>query len=386
VKIGFDISQTGKRKAGCGFFADSLLGNLAARDSQNEYFLYPVFGDFFWDPDWATSTRQIPKDRFSVISPAKTFQAAKDFWNHPPRDFEAKLGGPDLIHANNFFCPTSLQQARLVYTLYDLSFVVCPEWTTEENRVGCFRGVFHASVHADWILAISRFTRTHFLSLFPHYPPERVTVVYPASRFADSPAVARPKALTSLRPERFWLHVGSLEPRKNQLSLLKSYARLKAEGETSLPLVFAGGKGWLIEDFEEKAAAMGLHEDVLFLGYVEDEVLCWLYQNCFAFVYPTVFEGFGLPVLEAMSLGAPVITTAVASLPEVVGEAALLVQSHDESGLFAAMRRIQVEESLRRTLQEKGRSRSRKFSWESTASLVLSGYEEVMNRPRLFAD
>jgi glycosyltransferase involved in cell wall biosynthesis len=131
---------------------------------------------------------------------------------------------------------------------------------------------------------------------------------------------------------------------------------------------------------------MGLHEDVLFLGYVEDEVLCWLYQNCFAFVYPTVFEGFGLPVLEAMSLGAPVITTAVASLPEVVGEAALLVQPHDEPGLFAAMRRIQVEESLRRTLQEKGRSRSRKFSWESTASLVLSGYEEVMNRPRLFAD
>jgi hypothetical protein len=79
VKIGFDISQTGNRKAGCGFFADSLLVNLAARDSQNEYFLYPVFGDFFWDPDWATSTRKIPKDRFSVISPAKTFQAAKDF-------------------------------------------------------------------------------------------------------------------------------------------------------------------------------------------------------------------------------------------------------------------------------------------------------------------
>ena len=386
MKIGFDISQTGKRKAGCGFFADSLLGTLAARDSQNEYFLYPVFGDFFWDPDWATSTRQIQKDRFSVISPAKTFQAAKDFWNHPPPDFEAKLGSPDLIHANNFFCPTSLQQARLVYTLYDLSFVVCPDWTTEENRVGCFRGVFHASVHADWILAISRFTRTHFLSLFPHYPPERVTVVYPASRFADSPAVARPKALTSLRPERFWLHVGSLEPRKNQLSLLKSYARLKAEEEASLPLVFAGGKGWLIEDFEQKAAAMGLQENVLFLGYVEDEVLCWLYQNCFAFVYPTVFEGFGLPVLEAMSLGAPVITTAVASLPEVVGDAALLVQPQDEQGLFTAMRRIQLEESLRRTLQEKGRSRSRKFSWESTASQVLSGYEEVMNRPRLFAE
>jgi len=386
VKIGFDTSQTGKNKAGCGFFADTLLCALAAQDRQNEYFLYPVFGDFFWDRDWASSTRQIPNARFSVVAPAKTLLAAKEFWSRPPADFEARLGSPDLIHANNFFCPTYLRRARLIYTLYDLSFLVCPEWSTEENRVRCFQGVFNASLHADWILAISRFTRNHFLDIFPHYPPERVTTVYPASRFVDAPAAPGPNPPACLIPGRFWLHVGSLEPRKNQLNLLKAYARLKGEGEADFPLVFAGGKGWLLDNLEDTAEALGLKENVLFLGYVEDETLAWLYQNCFAFVYPPFFEGFGLPVLEAMSLGAAVIASAVASLPEVAGPAALLVQPEDPQGLFAAMRRLQREEGLRRTLQEEGRAQARKFSWERAAAEVRSLYEEVRNRPPLFAD
>jgi len=386
MKIGFDTSQTGKNKAGCGFFADTLLCSLAAQDLRNEYFLYPVFGDFFFDPDWASSTRKIPKDRFSVITPAKALLAAKELWNRPPADFEARLGEPDLIHANNFYCPTFLRRARLIYTLYDLSFLVCPEWSTEENRARCFQGVFNASVHADWILAISRFTRDHFLNIFPHYPPERVTVVHPASRFADPPVPPGPKPHARLAPGRFWLHVGSLEPRKNQLNLLKAYARLRGEGESDYPLVFAGGKGWLVDDLEEKAEALGLKGNTLFLGYVGDGTLAWLYENCFAFVYPPFFEGFGLPVLEAMGFGAAVITSAVASLPEVAGDAALLVEPQDVQGLFTAMRRLQREEGLRRTLQEEGRARSRKFSWERTAAEVRSLYEEVRNRPHLFAD
>jgi glycosyltransferase involved in cell wall biosynthesis len=274
----------------------------------------------------------------------------------------------------------------LIYTLYDLSFLVCPEWSTEENRVRCFQGVFNASLHADCLLAISRHTRDHFLSVFPHYPPDRVKVVYPASRFADTRPGAAPKPSLPLSPRRFWLHVGSLEPRKNQLNLLKAYARLKAERETDFPLVFAGGRGWLVDDLEEKAEALGIRENVLFLGYVEDRTLAWLYENCFAFVYPPFFEGFGLPVLEAMSLGAPVITSAVASLPEVAGDAALLFAPEDEQALFSAMRRLRREDGLRQTLQAKGRARSREFSWERAAAEVLSIYEEVNHRPRLFAD
>src|SRR5262249_19420115 len=127
-----------------------------------------------------------------------TPDAARAFWSRPPDDLEAQLGHPDVIHANNFFCPTTLRSVKLVYTLYDLSFLEQPEWTTEANRAGCSDGVFKASLYADRIIAISAYSRRHFLQTFPHYPSENVVVVPPASRFVRRAGTGRPKGLPSL--------------------------------------------------------------------------------------------------------------------------------------------------------------------------------------------
>ena len=254
----------------------------------------------------------------------RTFEAAKLFWNHPPEDFETILGNPDIIHANNFYCPRGLRNARLVYTLYDLSFLAHPEWTTEQNRTTCFQGVFNASLYADLIISISHFSRNHFLEVFPHYPADRIVVVYPASRFAPSAAVTMPKDLSFLQTP-FWLSVGTLEPRKNHEKLIRAYSLLKAKHGQTFPLVLAGARGWLMQDFEKELDSLNLQNDIIILGYIDDPTLQWLYQNCFAFVYPSLFEGFGLPVLEAMSLGAAVLTSNFSSLPEIVGEAAILI-------------------------------------------------------------
>ena len=381
MRIGFDVSQTGRLKAGCGYFADSLIRSLSDIDAKNEYLLYPTFGNFYFDPEWQTATVEVDGIRMRRGLAHETRDAAQAFWTRPPADVEAQLGHPDVVHANNFFCPTTLRKASLVYTLYDLSFLEHPEWTTEANRSGCFDGVFNASLYADRIIAISQYSRRHFLETFPHYPSERVVVVPPASRFTHRGGIAHPESLPPLEPDRFWLSVGTLEPRKNQRRLLRAYAGLRARWGRTFPLVLAGGQGWMMNDFEKLVAELGLGSDVILTGYVSDETLQWLYQNCFAFVYPSLFEGFGLPVLEAMSCGAAVITSTTTSLPEI-GSAAVLVDPRGEEAITGAMRKLSIGEIDREMLKQQGLEQSARFSWRQTAERIRDVYREVMGESR----
>ena len=380
MKIGFDISQTGSEKAGCGFFADSLIRHLAEIDRENEYTLYPTFGNHYLDPQWASGTCRIPQPNFSRGPGHKTLRTARDFWNNSPNSLEKRLGDPDIIHSNNFFCPTGLRKARLVYTLHDLSFLVHPEWTTEENRIACFEGVFNASLFADFIIAVSDYSRNHFLETFPHYPADRIRTIYEASRFKLSTEVQKPGRLSFLEPDRFWLSVGVLEPRKNHKGLTGAYALLKRDGGKTFPLVLAGGKGWLMDDLKKGVESLGLQQDIILPGYVDDKTLQWLYQNCFAFVYPSYFEGFGLPVIEAMSLGAAVIVSNVTSLPEIVGEAGMLIDPESQEAICQAMQRLISEPGFREALKERALARASLFSWHSAASLTLECYRGLLPR------
>jgi glycosyltransferase involved in cell wall biosynthesis len=380
MRIGFDVSQTGHGKAGCGYYAYSLIRELAAIDSQNEYILYPTFGDAYWDPDWPTSTFQTSRPNFRRGIGHRTHEALQVFWNTYTLDLDDHLGRPDIVHSTNFYCPVGLRRARLVYTLYDLCFVLHPEWTTETNRISCFTGVFNASAYADHIIAISDHTRRHFVDVFPHFPPDAISVVYPASRFAGPADPPRPTGLPPLQPEAFWLSVGTIEPRKNHKRLLAAYAHLRARQNNVGPLVLAGAKGWLVDDFDAVLEHLGVRPHVLVLGYVDDDALQWLYENCFAFVYPSLFEGFGLPVLEAMSLGAPVIASGVTSIPEIAGDAALLIDPERTEDLAAAMERLHTDEHLRERLRAASLQRAKLFSWRRAAQQVLDLYAAVADR------
>jgi glycosyltransferase involved in cell wall biosynthesis len=256
-----------------------------------------------------------------------------------------------------------------------------PEWTTEANRMLCFDGVFHAGLYADAILAISEYSRAHFLQLFPHYPSENVHVIYPASRYTYTADLKRPKKLPKqIEQGSFWLCVGTLEPRKNHLGLLRAYAQHKARLGKAFPLVHAGGPGWLMHDFKDQIHKLNLESDVILLGYVDDTALQWLYQNCFAFVYPSYFEGFGLPVLEAMSLGAVVVASNTTSIPEIVGEAGILVDPAREEQIAHAMDELAGDQGRLATLRLAAAQRAAQFSWEQTAQQTLSLYSSVLQR------
>jgi glycosyltransferase involved in cell wall biosynthesis len=383
MKIGFDVSQTGTDKAGCGYFADSLIRALTDMDRANEYILYPHFGTHFWDPDGRRATRQIDRANVSRIVTGDDFQQSRAFWNQSPQQVAQGLGNPDIVHANNFFCPRGLGRVKVVYTLYDLSFLVHPEFTSEQNRWACFEGVFDAACYADFMVAISNHTRKGFLETFPHYPADRVRVVPLGSRFSSLAGEVRGSAVEGLVPGRFWLAVGTLEPRKNLRRLLRAHAAVTRQNPENYPLVLAGGKGWLEEDLEAFIGALEIRDRVKVLGYVGDGTLGWLYRHCHAFLYPSLFEGFGLPVLEALGFGAAVVTSKVTSLPEVAGEAALYVDPWQEQDLVSAMSRLLHDEGFRQVLKSRAQSQVRTFSWAACAAEILAIYQSVVRLPGL---
>jgi glycosyltransferase involved in cell wall biosynthesis len=380
MHIGFDVSQTGAARAGCGSFAHAMITALLELAPQHRYSLFPSFGDFYFD---ASLPFENPFAGVDVhYGPRhQSRETANTFWARP--DVEACLGRPDIVHSNNFWCPTQFESTRLVYTVYDMGFAANPSWTTEANRVGCFEGVFRSSVAADWVVAISEASRTHYLRVFPHFPADKIRVVHPCSRFAESVSEGkRPKALEHVASCNYWLCVGTIEPRKNQRRLVEAYVRYLAAGGAAMPLVIAGGEGWLMEDFRAYVSRLADAAAVNLIGYVSDEELIWLYRNCYANLYPSLFEGFGLPVLEGMRFGAPTVASNSTAIPEVAGKAAILLDPEDTEAWAETMLRLAANRAERDVLSAAARLQADRFDGKRSAGLLLQLYEEALASPK----
>ncbi|MBD1876543.1 glycosyltransferase family 4 protein [Nodosilinea sp. FACHB-131] len=378
MKIGFDISQTGSTRTGCGFYADALIRKMVSQHQEDTFYLYKTFGTTYWDPKHPESISCLGFENCFYPLHFKRKEDSFRFWGSPEGIDESQLGFPEIIHANNFSSPR-LRQARLVYTVYDLSFIDLPDCTTEENRHICFNGMLEASLSADMIIAISHYSKKRFLENFPHFPEERVEVTHLGNRLSvHGPAEPVPQLATKTD---FFLSVGTLEPRKNLRRLLVAYKRYVGQQNLPKPLVLAGTNGWLEDDLNTYIADLKLQDQVYVLGYVSDAVLRWLYRHCWAFVYPSLYEGFGLPVLEAMGFGAAVITSKTSSMPEVGGNAVFYVDPLNEESIMAAL--TQVDGPVcRNTCREKSLQQAQFFSWDRTSAAVYAAYERVLQMPR----
>ena len=381
LKIGFDISQTGVMKAGCGYFADAMIRILTGISQDNKYVLFPTFGDYIFDPG-VNLQKDTYRAKSALFGPDHTTrEAAARFWTSP--NLDNRLPGIDILHANNFWCPRQPIKARLVYTLYDLSFLEEPNWHTEANRSYCFAGMFGAAITADWIVAISKSTRDCFLRTFPSFPAERIKVIYPSSRFTDVDALGkRPDHFKNVQAGRFWLSVGTIEPRKNQKRLLEAFARYLAAGGERIPLVLAGGAGWLMEEFTTFITELGISDSVVLTGYVTDDELIWLYRNCYANVYVSLYEGFGLPVLEGMQFGAATIASKSTSLPEIAQDAAILVDPLATDEITATLLDLARNPARRDALSGQAQRRAADFKPEQSAKALLELYDQVIASPK----
>lgn len=376
MNIGFDISQAMSQAAGCGCFAKSLCENLLEGDKDSGYMLFQDFGDFWFNENKSNcSIFSGPKVSRGIVF--KDRHLCAEYWNDPALDLQ--LGDLDIIHSNNFWCPEQLIRPRLIYTLYDLGFIDHPEWTTEENRLGCFGGVYRSSLYADFVVCISEFSRKKYLEYFPHFPKERTGVVYPTSRFERITGQGvRPAVLQGIRNKGFWLCVSTIEPRKNQIMLLDTYKRYLEESEAKLPIIFAGSKGWLMDDFIIKIKERGLEQKVFLTGYVSDEELVWLYKNCFGNLYPALYEGFGLPVLEGMQFGAPTVCCNTTSLLEVAGEGAIQLDPLEVTAWKQTMLKLETSKEERLTWAKKGPIQAGKFSSSHSVKACLECYRRSL--------
>ena len=211
-----------------------------------------------------------------------------------------------------------------------------------------------------------------------HVPAGRIRVIYPGvdADFRPLP----PEEVEDFRrrrglPERYFLYVGNLEPRKNLLRLVQAYARLRPSG---VPLILAGARGWGYAELFQEVEALGLADRVLFPGFIPREELPLWYNGAEAFFYPSLYEGFGLPPLEAMACGTPVVVSTAASLPEVVGTAGLQVAAEDVEAMAETMRRLLEEPELRAELGRRGLAQARNFRWEKMARETADLYRQLL--------
>ena len=354
MKIGLDASYSiDRRPTGVGVYSRRLIENLAAQAPADEFMLCYRANRYLrsWREPMANNCRRALLEGFTVPTLTR---------------------GLELFHGLNQRLPER-RFRRAVSTFHDL-FVLTNEYSTPDYRARFTQLARHAAERSDRIVAVSAFTADQAAELL-EFPRERIVVVPhgvdPLPRFS-------PEQLSAFRQERrlqrpFLLHVGALQERKNINRLVEAFERLPNE----LLLVLAGSSGYGSEQIADRIAASPARERIVQLGYVGGEAKAKLYRSAHALAFPSLDEGFGMPILEAMSAGLPVVTSNCSAMPEVAGEAAVLVEPHDSEAIAEGLQRIIEDEALREELCRKGLARAADFSWRQTAVKMLALYREL---------
>ncbi len=373
MRICLNASPAVHHIAGLGRYTQELMTALLAIDSQNEYVaFYNRPSEAQLDPfldGLPHLTTNLPTKPWRMSALLAHFVRISQDWLFPQID---------LFHATDHLLPR-LSRVRSVFTLHDLVFRFYPETHKLLNRWFLTLMMPRFLQAADAVIAVSEWTKKDAIELYG-LDEDKVRVVYEGVNPMFRPASE--DRISALRQKygilkKFILSVGTIEPRKNLTSLLEAYRSLK-DHEPELQLVIVGKKGWLYEGFFRRLRELSLEDDVIFPGFVPDEDLPPLYSAADLFVFPSLYEGFGLPVLEAMACGTPVVTSNASSLPEVTAEAALLVDPHDIGALIRAATAVLDSKELRGELRAKGPRQAAKFSWEKAARETLVVYTSLL--------
>lgn len=297
-----------------------------------------------------------------------------------PLPVQVVTGRLDLFHSPDFVLPPVSGSIPTLLTVHDLSFAHRPE-VYPEPLVRYLNSVVPWSVaRATHILADSQATKADLVNLW-QVEPEKVTVLYSGVDARFRP-VERPEAITAVRRQYnlgdapYVLAVGTVQPRKNYQMLIRAFAPLVQEFPHHL--VIAGGKGWLYDEMMGEVARQGLSGRIHFTGFVADDDLPAMYSGASLYVFPSLYEGFGLPILEAMGCGVPVITSNASSLPEVAGEAAVQLDPQDEAGWTAVMRQLLGAAGRRTQMVAAGFRQARQFTWRKAAKQLLGVYDQLL--------
>jgi glycosyltransferase involved in cell wall biosynthesis len=373
LRIAIDAHSVGAKLAGNESYAVNLIEALAQIDNVNDYTLYVTTIEAYnrFHRRWPNFKVQTTLPHTPLIRIPLTLSA--ELRKHPVDVLHVQFTAPP-------FCP-----CPAVVSIHDLSFEHLPQTFNRRSRTQLRLTVRHSARRAAHILSLSEHTRRDIIDTYK-IDPVRVTAI-PLAAPAHFCPVTDDKELQRVRHTYgiegdYVLSVGSIQPRKNLVRLIKAYASLRGiQAESNFPkLVLAGKCGWLYDETLRALEESGLRESIVLTGYVPESDLPALYSGAVCFVYPSYFEGFGLPPLEAMKCGTPVIVGNRTSLPEVVGDAGLQVDPFDVAAIGGAMGQLIDNPELRRQLSIKGRDRAEMFDWRETARRTLQVYERVVQQ------
>lgn len=375
TRIAIDCTPACQQSGGIGRYVRELIAALPALDQTTSYRLFvsgasrpmplPPVANFIWKP--------------TPIPPrwlARVWHRAR-----MPIPIEVFTGQIDLFHATDFVLPPTLPSTRTLLTVHDLSFVRVPQAASPPLRAYLNRVVPRSVKMADHILADSQATKDDLQELYDT-AADKITVLYSgvSNHFqpvTDEALLERVKAKYRLTGIDYLLSVGTVQPRKNYSRVIRALASLRQQG-CDLHYAIAGGKGWLEDEMRQTIAETKLGDAVHLLGFVDDDDLPALYSAARMLVIPSLYEGFGLPILEAMACGVPVIASNLSSLPEIVGKAGILVDPLDIDAIGDAILRIESDSRRRAFLIDAGRRQAKQFTWEKSARRLKSIYEGLL--------
>jgi glycosyltransferase involved in cell wall biosynthesis len=363
-------AQAGYRSAGINGYIYHLVQALPGADPA---LTYTVFAGSQGDPP-AHPRLTVRRTHFRTERPLRRI-----LWEQFAQPVALWRTRPDLVHALAFVAPL-ICPVPAVVTVYDLSFVHYPARLPAARRWYLRLLTRRTCQRARRVIAISHSTARDVAATFG-LPPGKIDVAAPGvdARFQPLP----PGEVAAFRrrarlPDRFLLFVGTLEPRKNLPVLLRAYARLPASDRAAVHLVLGGGKGWMYQEIFQAVEALGLGDTVLFPGYLPAEDLPLWYNAADALVYPSVFEGFGLPVVEALACGTPVLVSDVSSLPEAAGESGVRLPPDDVKAWTEALARALSDAGWRAEAGAQGRAHAARFTWGHTAAQTVASYRRAL--------
>jgi len=357
---------------GIGTYVRNLLRQLARQGGTNEYVV-------FCRPIDCDAIEELGPRLRAVVETAGAYSIAEQF----ALPMALRREGAELFHAPHYVLPP-LTPCRSVVTIHDCIHLRFPQYLPSTLGYAYARGQMWTATHrAARVITVSEASKRDILHYF-HIPESRIEVIYNAidDRFWQEPPadeVARVRERYRLT-DPFVLYTGNIKPHKNLERLIEAFHLLRQNSPnlSNVQLLIIGDEISKYATLRRAVHRHKLHKHVRFFGFVPDQTLAALYRLADVFVFPSLYEGFGLPPLEAMASGTPVITSNVSSLPEVVGDAAIMIDPHDPKAIAEAMHRVLTDPGLRADLRARGLARAREFSWERSIKRVREIYDEVM--------
>ncbi|MBU0613175.1 glycosyltransferase family 4 protein [Patescibacteria group bacterium] len=381
MRIGIDCRNILNQKgevAGVGHYTYFLVKNILKTDKKNEYFLY-------FDYKMANKTKEFEQKNVQIkFFPFSQYKRYMPFsYSHMLISAVLIKDKLDVFHAPAYACPLTYP-GKIVLTVHDLAIYRHPSWFPSGQSFSTKILVPKSIKKAVRIIAVSKATKRDIMKLFKT-PSDKVSVVYegvvPQKSIGKTKSVSKTIIQRKYKiGEKYLFFIGTIEPRKNLVALIKAYNSLLLKNYKKFKdydLVIAGKKGWKYEEIFKTIKDQKFNYKIRFLNYVSQEHKVALMKNATCFVFPTLYEGFGLPIAEAMSMGVPVITSKVSSMPEVSGDAALLIDPNKIVDIEKALAKVLANKRLREKMSKAGISQAKKFTWAKAAKETIKVYQDI---------